>query len=207
MTSLTCQTRLAGKVLSVVEPLPLDPAGYPGTYKLIGGRLSLDLVNTISWPDMERQHDWLANSDNVAVWLDAVGLEAVRVDENDLPAVHEVRGVLTDMLRSLANKSPPTRAAGERFNRLLSQTLGRRLIDPVELKWIWKPIRHAAEALDPVVLDAADVIVGSHDRLKHCPSCRWLFEDQTRNGRRRWCDMSDCGSRAKARSYYHRHKD
>jgi predicted RNA-binding Zn ribbon-like protein len=185
----------------------LDPAGYSGTYKLIGGRPSLDLVNTISWPDMEREHDWLATSDNVAVWLDAVGLEAIGVGENDLPAVHEVRGVLTDMLRSLADKSQPTRAAGDRFNRLLTRTLGRRLVDPVDLSWTWEPARHAAEALDPVVLDAAELIVGSRDRLKHCPSCLWLFEDQTRNGRRRWCDMSDCGSRAKARSYYHRHKD
>lgn len=36
--------------------------------------------------------------------------------------------------------------------------------------------------------------------------CGWLFLDESRGKRRRWCDMNDCGSRAKARRYYERHK-
>jgi predicted RNA-binding Zn ribbon-like protein len=38
-------------------------------------------------------------------------------------------------------------------------------------------------------------------------ACGWLFLDDSRGKRRRWCDMKDCGSRAKARSFYQRHKD
>ena len=38
-------------------------------------------------------------------------------------------------------------------------------------------------------------------------ACGWLFLDESRGKRRRWCDMKDCGSRAKARSFYQRHKD
>ena len=38
-------------------------------------------------------------------------------------------------------------------------------------------------------------------------ACGWLFVDESRGKRRRWCDMSDCGSRAKAKSFYERHKD
>jgi predicted RNA-binding Zn ribbon-like protein len=38
-------------------------------------------------------------------------------------------------------------------------------------------------------------------------ACGWLFVDESRGKRRRWCDMKDCGSRAKARSFYERHKD
>jgi predicted RNA-binding Zn ribbon-like protein len=37
-------------------------------------------------------------------------------------------------------------------------------------------------------------------------NCGWLFLDESRGKRRRWCDMSDCGSRAKARQYYEKHK-
>jgi predicted RNA-binding Zn ribbon-like protein len=33
-----------------------------------------------------------------------------------------------------------------------------------------------------------------------------VFLDESRGKRRRWCDMNDCGSRAKARRYYHRQK-
>jgi predicted RNA-binding Zn ribbon-like protein len=36
--------------------------------------------------------------------------------------------------------------------------------------------------------------------------CGWLFLDGSRGKRRQWCDMSDCGSRAKARRYYEKHK-
>jgi predicted RNA-binding Zn ribbon-like protein len=32
--------------------------------------------------------------------------------------------------------------------------------------------------------------------------CGWLFLDESRGKRRRWCDMKDCGNRAKARRYY-----
>lgn len=37
-------------------------------------------------------------------------------------------------------------------------------------------------------------------------NCGWLFLDESRGKRRRWCDMNDCGSRAKARRYYETHK-
>ena len=32
--------------------------------------------------------------------------------------------------------------------------------------------------------------------------CGWLFLDESRGKQRRWCDMKDCGNRAKARRYY-----
>ena len=34
----------------------------------------------------------------------------------------------------------------------------------------------------------------------------WLFVDESRGKRRRWCDMNDCGNRAKARRYYEQNK-
>jgi len=45
-------------------------------------------------------------------------------------------------------------------------------------------------------------------RVKECDSdtCDWLFLDRSRNRSRRWCDMSDCGNRAKARRYQARHR-
>ncbi|HEX9767154.1 MAG TPA: CGNR zinc finger domain-containing protein, partial [Nitriliruptorales bacterium] len=38
------------------------------------------------------------------------------------------------------------------------------------------------------------------ERIKVCASetCQWLFNDVSRTGRRRWCDMATCGNRAKA---------
>jgi len=46
-------------------------------------------------------------------------------------------------------------------------------------------------------------VTGSWRRVKVCaqPSCRWAFFDLSRNGSRRWCDMSECGNRAKNRAW------
>jgi len=40
-------------------------------------------------------------------------------------------------------------------------------------------------------------------RLKACPGpdCAWVFYDRTRNGSRRWCQMSECGNRAKGAAF------
>ena len=40
----------------------------------------------------------------------------------------------------------------------------------------------------------------SSARVRRCadPRCGRVFQDETKNGRRRWCDMATCGNRAKA---------
>ncbi len=47
------------------------------------------------------------------------------------------------------------------------------------------------------------VAAGEWQRLKQCPdhACEWVFWDGTRSRTRRWCTMSVCGNRAKARAY------
>lgn len=49
---------------------------------------------------------------------------------------------------------------------------------------------------------------GIFTRLKACPDCRWVFYDNTRNGRKKWCMMNPagpesrgCGNIAKARRH------
>ena len=37
-------------------------------------------------------------------------------------------------------------------------------------------------------------------------ACRWVFEDTSRGGRRRWCDMQSCGNRAKVRRFRSRQR-
>jgi predicted RNA-binding Zn ribbon-like protein len=34
--------------------------------------------------------------------------------------------------------------------------------------------------------------------------CGWLFVDISKNHSRRWCDINDCGNRAKQRRYQQR---
>ncbi|TMR19968.1 CGNR zinc finger domain-containing protein [Nonomuraea turkmeniaca] len=47
---------------------------------------------------------------------------------------------------------------------------------------------------------------GEWSRVKSCaaPDCRWAYLDSSRNRSRRWCDMAECGNRAKNRAWRQR---
>ena len=201
-----------------MDAVALDPGAYDGTYKLIGGEVSLDLVNTVSWPGTAREHDWLDRAENVATWAMAAGvitrsartaLDARRpaVLGAELRDVHRTRATLAAVLTPLARGERPARDSVDRLNKLLSQACGRRRIDARTMKWVWEEPASLPQALAPVVWNAGEVLTSRDlSRLRHCPACRWLFFDPTRNRSRRWCDMADCGSRDKSLRYYHRGK-
>jgi len=202
-----------------VNPLPLDPGDYRGTYKLVGGQLSLDLINTVSWPETAREHDWFDPPTNVTVWAVENGLiddkTRRRLDEtltrhperarSDLTRVREIRATLRSALAPPARSDPPSPDAVNRLSALLGDVCGRRRLDPVTLQWSWGSPATLEDVMAPVIWNAGDVLTTvSTARLGRCPSCDWLFHDTTRNRSRRWCDMADCGSRDKALRYYHR---
>lgn len=191
-----------------MEPLELDPGDYDGTYKLIGGRVALDFINTVSWPATDRRHDWLSSPANLDTWCNATGLAPMpAADEGDVEQATALRSELTAAIKPLAFDELPTAQAIEALNSRLANARALRRVDPKTLSWTWEPPTDILDRLAPVVLDAAEILTRlGNDRLRHCTGCDWLFDDQSRNGRRRWCDMADCGSRAKSRSYYHRTK-
>lgn len=76
--------------------------------------------------------------------------------------------------------------------------------------WGWTMERHEP-ALDRVAWEvawAAAALLTSPElpRVRTCAgeSCGWMYVDRSRNHRRRWCEMSVCGNRAKARRHYAR---
>ncbi len=64
--------------------------------------------------------------------------------------------------------------------------------------------RHIGDPTDEALARLAEPLVqsiarGETDRFRICANdeCRYAFMDESRTGRRRWCDMSTCGNRAK----------
>jgi predicted RNA-binding Zn ribbon-like protein len=41
-------------------------------------------------------------------------------------------------------------------------------------------------------------------RVKECPSCGWVFYDETKNGKRKWCNPLNCGTQDKMSRYHQR---
>ena len=63
--------------------------------------------------------------------------------------------------------------------------------------------------LNPIIHSAVDILVSDElKKVKACadPVCGWLFMDVSRNQSRRWCDMKDCGNRAKVKRHYQKSK-
>lgn len=65
---------------------------------------------------------------------------------------------------------------------------------------------HRQPILSLVAVSALSILSDARElkRVKMCPGsdCGWLFIDETKNARRKWCIMETCGNRAKAaRSY------
>ena len=59
----------------------------------------------------------------------------------------------------------------------------------------------------PIARSAAELLASDQLQfVRACASktCEWLFLDESKNHRRRWCDMTKCGNRAKVRSFYKR---
>ena len=73
----------------------------------------------------------------------------------------------------------------------------------------WKNERKLSPVLGTIARDAIDMLTSTSSlRIKLCadPSCRALFVDESRPGKRRWCSMNFCGNRAKSRTFARRHR-
>jgi len=61
------------------------------------------------------------------------------------------------------------------------------------------------QPIGPIAHSAAELLTGIQFRgqVRRCEghNCGWLFVDSSKNHSRRWCDMRDCGNRAKVRRH------
>jgi predicted RNA-binding Zn ribbon-like protein len=74
----------------------------------------------------------------------------------------------------------------------------------------WKKERILSPVLGTIARDAIDLLSETDpSRIKLCadPTCRGLFVDESRPGKRRWCSMNFCGNRAKSRTFARRHRE
>jgi predicted RNA-binding Zn ribbon-like protein len=98
------------------------------------------------------------------------------------------------------------------FNDYLAKAMVQSRIVKAQDGFLWEMTGNKAKLdwiLSPVIRSAADLLVSEDlGRVKKCadPVCGWLFLDISRNRSRRWCDMRDCGNRAKASRFYKKKK-
>jgi predicted RNA-binding Zn ribbon-like protein len=171
------------------RPLPDEP-------------LALDLLNT-QWLPSGTPVDLLATPAGTRTWLAAAGAAA-----SPVPGTEEALAQARQAIRNVV--SGQGGAAGlNQLNAVLGHGRLRLSIGPP-----MNP-RQTLEVDDPAwrpaVMAAAnllELLAQAPDRIRRCqnPACVLWFFDTTRNGTRRWCSMTTCGNRAKARRHYDRVK-
>jgi predicted RNA-binding Zn ribbon-like protein len=158
--------------------------------------------------------DRLATFGDAATWLSDRGfchedlapaaLHAAGVTEEEaLARVRSVRAALREVANAVAHDRAPSDTALAEVNRAIRS---RERIELVrEPDGVSVGHSHVGDPLDDALARLADPLVqeiqsGHADRVRICAndSCRWVFFDESRAGRRIWCDMASCGNRAKA---------
>ncbi|MGI8533808.1 MAG: CGNR zinc finger domain-containing protein [Candidatus Limnocylindrales bacterium] len=128
-----------------------------------------------------------------------------------LARVHRVRAAMRELVDAAVERRPPEARALERINRVLRTPYTYELVPALD--GVSLDHRHDGDPVEGALARLAESIArevsqGDPARLRICSNddCRWVFHDPSPSGRRRWCDMSTCGNRAKAARYRERKK-
>jgi predicted RNA-binding Zn ribbon-like protein len=196
-----------------VLELPLA-SGAPWWYWL-GGRPSLDLVNTLRerW---RRRVETLVTPADLSEWLVVAGLmgEPRRVSRGVLAEARELREAIDAAVRAVLAREPAPRDAVRLIDDWLVFAGERPQLVLGEAGVPVLGVRAAADsprrALGQIAFDAAAMLGTAEERgrVRICAaeSCSARFYDRSPAGRRRWCSMRTCGNEAKARRHRARAK-
>ncbi|SPT64261.1 CGNR zinc finger domain-containing protein [Actinomadura madurae] len=176
------------------------------TFRFVSGNLALDFAGTLQ----HRRHDrreLLRDPADLLAWTTAAGLVT------DTPALRP-----GDLDRAVALREAIFRAAGAAIRGEPPADDDRATINaaaapPPPVPSLpgpgaaGDPVHRAGDvraALSQVARAAIDLLGGAvPGTLKECGSgtCTRLYLDTSRRGTRRWCDMRECGNRAKAAAF------
>ncbi len=196
----------------------------PRAIKLIGGQLSLDFANTVSYRGRQFPEEKLNGFQDLLDWSVLAGT----LDEGDARKLSREGGIQPEAAKRVLERAVELREAIHRiFTANISAepasdddlvTLNRELREALtRLRLSSEPVGYSldfgwgGDSLDQVlwpIAKSASELLTSDDlvRVRRCAAddCDWLFLDTSRNRSRRWCDMKDCGNRSKARRFYER---
>ena len=199
-------------------------------FDLSGGLLCLDFANTVSKRKLPGH-----TVDNLAEYLDFVALAkqskvltlhharellpAAAAYPKDATQVVRAARVLREAVyrafAAIAGKRSVRKEDVELIEQFATEAMRHRHLtnSAGSFCWEWKRDEDdrtsLASLLWPIAHSAAELLTSERVvKVRECeaPTCAWLFLDDSRNHSRRWCDMSTCGNRQKARRHYARMK-
>lgn len=207
---------------------PATPYGKligDNSFEFVGGYLWLDFVNT-ELVEKERVVDLLRDVGDLLYWLQesgAIGSEDLRAalerlggtaeGECLLERGKEFRKILRGACKRFVEEESVAPRLVEEINDLLARRLGYYELahTPEGFEIRFHPFSARSDGsevlLTPIAESVARFLAEADPSLvKDCgnPDCILFFYDTSKNHSRRWCSMTTCGNRMKARMHYER---
>jgi predicted RNA-binding Zn ribbon-like protein len=197
--------------------------------KFVAGCVCLDFVNTVGGRVTGRNvvlRDKLKDYPDLLIWSGLAGLSKVheirrlrRIAQHHparavatLARAIKLREALYRICKSTVGRSAPVDSDVDVLRKELSVAKAHECLlrRGGRFLWTWDNSENALDSpLWRISQSAADLLTSSDlTRLRQCggEECGWIFLDTSRNRSRRWCDMKDCGNRAKVRRFREGHK-
>ena len=192
---------------------------------LDGGTPSLNLINTIHDRTKDVLSDYLQRPSDLTAWAMKAGAgdpSSIRAIESRLKLnaregtaalrrTRELRELLYRMFYAITQNQKISQRDLTEFNTNVRNVESNVVLKHQQGRYVelWSfddgDIR---SILAPIIKDAHRLLLSDKlPRIKRCPNCGWLFLDTTKNGKRRWCSMKNCGSNVKALEWYYRNKN
>ena len=192
---------------------------------LKSGHPALEFTNTVNNHASQNPGETLLQYEDLLSWGKRVGLLRVEQLENlrhratsqpqQAAAVFaqslQLREALYRIFVARAKGKFPSESDLKTLNSILANlTRGAQVVyDAGRFEWQWNFDQEALEApLGIIALSAVDLMTSENYKwVGQCADedgCGWLFVDTSKNHSRRWCDINDCGNRAKQRRYQKR---
>ncbi|HEY1332232.1 MAG TPA: CGNR zinc finger domain-containing protein [Actinomycetota bacterium] len=187
----------------------------------VSGHPALELCNTFAgWNSGPESGDFLRGYDEFVVWAMAFDVvevpfgqrlrrRASRAPAEAREALDEARAFRAAYYRVLTRPQSRPGRDWDRVADLAREAACRSDLVPTQDAAAWRVSERAGlrvPLLAAATIAAAFLTSGDAQHVHACPGrgCGWLFLD--RSGRRRWCTMTMCGNRAKARRFAERHR-
>jgi len=194
-----------------------------------GGALCLDFANTVSHRHLpQRRAEHLGSYADLVAFADQSRLLPPKLAASlRARANRDHAGARSAFRKSIVLRESPYRAfsaiaAGrhvppadvQQINDFALVALQHRKLAQRDGDYRWEWQSNGSDLLDrilwPVAKSAAELLTSeARAAIRECgaPDCEWLFLDHSRNRSRRWCDMTSCGNRQKARRHYQRTRE
>jgi predicted RNA-binding Zn ribbon-like protein len=186
------------------------------------GSISIEFTRTRTTerdklPDYGALVDWGERA-GVVTPTAARGLrKRAQAHPGDAARVHaasvDFRDSLYKVLEATSGNSAPDAKCMVTVNAAIRRAGAHRALERGSDGYAWTWSDDEASSLErvlwPIAQDAADLLTSDRlHRVGVCAAddCRWLFIDESRNHSRRWCDMSDCGTKDKVRRFRERQR-